>query len=161
MGMAGSNRRKPRAHPEPSSPPPAMLEFTIDSEHDASRKVQIAVLRELAKRGFNTNAIYAIRLALEEAMQNAIRHGNKLNPKKKVHIQARISSEICEISVEDQGVGFDRSKVPDPTLDENLEKCSGRGILLIERYMNKVDWSNGGRRLHMIKRNEPDLFPRG
>jgi serine/threonine-protein kinase RsbW len=160
MGMAGSNRRKPKAHPKSSSPSPAMLEFTIDSDNDASRKVQIAVLAELSKRGFNTNAAYAIRLALEEGMQNAIRHGNRLNPKKKVHIKAQITSEAAEIIIEDQGVGFDRSKVPDPTLDENLEKCSGRGILLIERYMNKVEWSNGGRRLRMIKRNEPDLFPR-
>ena len=88
MGMAGSNHRKPKAHSEPSSPSPAMLEFTIDSNNDASRKVQIAVLAELSKRGFDTNAAYAIRLALEEGMQNAIRHGNRLNPKKKVHILA-------------------------------------------------------------------------
>jgi len=50
--------------------------------------------------------------------------------------------------------------VPDPTLPENLEKCGGRGIHLMEAYMNKVEWSRGGRRVRMVKRNEPDVIPR-
>ena len=56
------------------------------------------------------------------------------------------------------GSGFDRSSVPDPTEEENLEKCSGRGILLMEAYMNSVKWSNKGRRVKMIKRNEAEAM---
>ena len=61
---------------------------------------------------------------------------------------------LAEIIIEDEGPGFDRKHVPDPTLEENLEKCSGRGILLIGAYMDFVEWTNGGRCLRMIKRNE-------
>ena len=50
--------------------------------------------------------------------------------------------------------------MPDPTLQENLEKCSGRGILLMEAYMNRVEWTNGGRRVRMVKKNEADAVAR-
>jgi serine/threonine-protein kinase RsbW len=65
----------------------------------------------------------------------------------------------AEIIIEDEGPGFDRKGVPDPTSDENLEKCSGRGILLIESYMDEVKWTNRGRRLKMVKRNVEDPGP--
>jgi len=65
------------------------------------------------------------------------------------------------IVIEDEGSGFARALVPDPTLEENLEKSSGRGIHLIEAYMNEVRWSRGGRRLRMVKKNDADLLPRG
>ncbi len=64
-----------------------------------------------------------------------------------------------EIEIEDQGPGFDRASVPDPTAEENLCKCSGRGILLIEAYMNSVSWSHGGRRVHLVRYNEPSELP--
>jgi anti-sigma regulatory factor (Ser/Thr protein kinase) len=59
------------------------------------------------------------------------------------------------IIIEDEGAGFDRSLIPDPLADENLEKCSGRGILLIESYMTEAKWTKGGRRLRMVMRNKP------
>ena len=55
-----------------------------------------------------------------------------------------------------RGPAFERSCVPDPTADENLYKCSGRGILLIEAYMNSVKWDRGGRRVRMVKENRPE-----
>jgi serine/threonine-protein kinase RsbW len=134
--------------------------FTISSDNDQSQDVQNKIMHDVHLRGFNSQSIFAIRLALEEAMMNAIKHGNRLDPKKKVHVEAMVDSRQAEIIVEDEGPGFVRRAVPDPTLPENLEKCSGRGIHLIEAYMDDVQWSRGGRRLRMIKRNEPDLHPR-
>jgi serine/threonine-protein kinase RsbW len=90
-------------------------------------------------------------------MINAIKHGNKLDPSKQVHVSYRITPTQAEIMIEDEGPGFDRHCVPDPTTDENIHKCSGRGILLMEAYMNAVEFSAGGRRVRMVKRNEPDL----
>ena len=55
--------------------------------------------------------------------------------------------------MEDEGAGFDRASVPDPTAEENLHRCSGRGILLIEAYMSEVKWDHNGRRLHMVREN--------
>jgi len=104
--------------------------------------------------GYDSQSAFAIKLALEEALINAIKHGNKLDRSKLVRIEARVQQDETEIIIEDQGPGFDRSCVPDPTAEENIDKCSGRGILLMEAYMNHVEWSNYGRRVRMIKRNE-------
>jgi serine/threonine-protein kinase RsbW len=126
---------------------------TIPSIHAASHVIQQRILNAVQKIGFTPHSSFAIKLALEEAMINAIKHGNKLDPSKSVHIEAKVTPKTAEITIEDEGSGFDRSGVPDPTLEENLEKCSGRGILLIEAYMNRVEWSHHGRRLRMVKRN--------
>ncbi len=132
------------------------VKLTIGSDQAAVRAVQDQILQEVARFNFDTQSHFAVKLALEEAIINAIKHGNRQDPKKKVHIDYTINAQQLEIIVEDEGPGFSREGVPDPTLDENIEKCSGRGILLIEAYMNSVFWSRGGRRLHMIKKNEPD-----
>ena len=135
------------------------LHFEFPSDFDAGCEVQQRVLEEVERHGFNTNSLFATRLALEEALVNAIKHGNKLDPKKKVIVDAKVNRDRVEIEVEDQGPGFDRSSVPDPTAEENLCKCSGRGILLIEAYMNSVRWSRGGRRVHLVRLNEPHELP--
>jgi serine/threonine-protein kinase RsbW len=130
--------------------------FVINSDLVAGRDVQRQILEQIEQNGFDGSNFFAINLALEEALVNAIKHGNRLDPSKKVHIQARINTKKVEITIEDEGPGFNRSSVPDPTIAENIEKCSGRGILLIESYMTSVTWDRGGRRLRMIKLNEPE-----
>jgi len=170
MGVAGSKLRggvssddkrpKRAAAASAKNDGKSPLKFEIPSDFKHQHEVQTAILKEVARRGFNSQSTFAIKLALEEAMINAVKHGNKLNPKKKVKIEAKITPAQAEIVIEDQGPGFDRSSVPDPTKEENLEKCSGRGILLMEAYMNSVRWSNGGRKVKMIKKNEADVLPR-
>ena len=135
------------------------LHFEFQSNFDTGCEVQQRILDEVERHGFNTNSLFATRLALEEALVNAIKHGNKLDPAKKVVVEARVSADRVEIEIEDQGPGFDRASVPDPTAEENLCKCSGRGILLIEAYMNAVRWSQGGRRVHMVRLNDPHELP--
>ena len=135
------------------------LHFEFPSDFDTGCQVQERILAEVARHGFNTNSLFATRLALEEALVNAIKHGNKLDPNKKVIVEARVSRERVDIEIEDQGPGFDRASVPDPTAEENLCKCSGRGILLIEAYMNSVTWSRGGRRVHLTRLNEANELP--
>jgi serine/threonine-protein kinase RsbW len=135
------------------------LRYEFPSDFDAGCAVQTEILQEVERHGFNHNSLFATRLALEEALVNAIKHGNKLDPKKIVIVEARVSRDRVEIEIEDQGPGFDRSSVPDPTAEENLCKCSGRGILLIEAYMNKVSWSRDGRRVHLLRLNEASELP--
>ena len=125
-------------------------------EFDAGHEVQRQILADVEKAGFSQHSFFAIKLALEEALVNAIKHGNRLDPHKTVSITANVSPQRAEISIEDEGAGFERCNVPDPTCDENLEKCSGRGILLIESYMSSVRWDRGGRRLKMVKENVED-----
>jgi serine/threonine-protein kinase RsbW len=156
MGMAGSNRPG-RGRQAAAS---AKLKMTIPSDSMASRDVSDSILLEIQRQGYHSQAVFDIKLALTEAFINAIKHGNRKDPGKKIHIEAAISPEKVVIVVEDEGSGFDRAGVPDPTLDENLEKCTGRGIHLIESYMNEVKWTRGGRRLKMTKYNRADVLPR-
>jgi serine/threonine-protein kinase RsbW len=127
------------------------LIFTIHSRLDEAREVQKDILAACQSQNVCCQDFYAVQLALEEALANAIKHGNRHDAKKTVRVEARISRRSIRIVIEDQGPGFDRRCVPDPTADENLERCSGRGILLIESYMNRVKWDRGGRRLTMEK----------
>jgi serine/threonine-protein kinase RsbW len=128
--------------------------MTIPSELPAGRKVKERILAAIAANKFSHHSTFAVHLALEEALHNAIKHGNRLDPAKKVKIAVTVTSRSAVIVIEDQGTGFDRKRVPDPRVGENLEKCSGRGIFLIESYMDKVQWTHGGRRLRMMKKNQ-------
>jgi len=132
------------------------MRFTIPSDFACSREVQQQVMAEVEKCNYCDAARFAIKLALEEAIVNAIKHGNQLDPAKKVLIEAKVTPEETRLTVEDEGAGFDRGSVPDPRDPENLLKVTGRGILLIESYMHEVSWSNRGRRITMCRRNEPD-----
>jgi serine/threonine-protein kinase RsbW len=130
-----------------------VVKATIPSDYNAGRDVQERILEDVQRHGFSTDDTFAIRIALEEALVNAIKHGNRQDPGKMIRVEARVTKKRAEITIEDEGPGFKRSGIPDPTLEENLHKCSGRGILLIESYMDGVYWSRGGRRLKMVKEN--------
>jgi serine/threonine-protein kinase RsbW len=127
-----------------------VVRATIPSDYIAGRDVQQAIMNEVQKHNFGTETVFAIRIALEEAIVNAIKHGNRLDPGKKVFVEAKVTPKRAEITIEDQGEGFVRNCVPDPTAEENLYKCSGRGVLLIESYMES-EWSHGGRKVRMVK----------
>ena len=106
----------------------------------------------LASCGYDEGAKFAIRLAIEEAVVNAFRHGNRSDPSKSVHFCSEITNASAAFEVEDQGPGFDPMAVPDPTVDENLEIPSGRGVMLIKAYMTEVAYLPPGNKLRMVYR---------
>jgi serine/threonine-protein kinase RsbW len=126
----------------------------IRSDFAEGRRVQHRILEEIARHHYGPDSTFAIRLALEEALINAIRHGNKFDPNKVVRVEASITPQAAEITIEDEGPGFQRSCVPDPTTDDNVERLHGRGVMLIESYMDAVHWEAGGRRVRMLRRND-------
>jgi serine/threonine-protein kinase RsbW len=130
------------------------VHFDITSDYAAAARVLDAVVLAVEKKGYDADSVFGIKLALDEALVNAIKHGNKLDHTKCVRIDVKMTPRRLEIEVEDQGKGFDRKMVPDPREAANIEKPSGRGILLIESYMNKVQWKHGGRCLRMVKLND-------
>lgn len=132
------------------------ITFTITSDYQG-REVQDRILADVQRCGYDDQSTFAIKISLEEALINAIKHGNKRDPAKKVFVQAKITPKRAEIVIEDEGPGFARETVPDPTAEENLCKCSGRGILLMETYMNSVKWTKNGRRVKMIRINQRHL----
>ena len=112
------------------------------------------LLEEATRCGFDQEDIFSIHLALEEAFLNAIKHGNKMDPDKKVHVEYLVTSEKFDISVRDEGAGFNPSSVPDPRKGENLYKSSGRGLLLMQSYMDTVEYNKEGNCVHMVKFRE-------
>ncbi len=90
-----------------------------------------------------------IHLALNEAVINAIVHGNKEDESKKVHITAKYADDGMELSVRDEGAGFDPAALPDPTDNEALIKESGRGVFLIKQYADEVLFERNGTLVRM------------
>lgn len=119
------------------------------------------VLSHLEDSSFSQDDIFAVHLALEEAFINAIKHGNRMDPGKTVKIDYSIGSDRIEISMTDQGEGFDPDSVPDPRIGDNLYKPEGRGLLLMNSYMDVVEFSERGNRVRMVRYKEkPDLTER-
>ncbi len=125
------------------------FEMTIDSDLEAVLLVQDAIALQLKSCHFEDREIFGIRLALEEALVNAIKHGNREDRGKKVRIELCVRHDRVEIGVADEGPGFEPEKVADPLAEENLERPSGRGLLLIRHYMSEVTYHPPGNRLTM------------
>jgi serine/threonine-protein kinase RsbW len=98
----------------------------------------------------------AVHLALTEALANAIIHGNKEDPNKKVTIWGACEAhEKLLLVITDEGQGFDPASVPDPTLAENIFSARGRGVFLINRLMCEAEYRLGGRQVVLRKRVSP------
>jgi serine/threonine-protein kinase RsbW len=139
--------------PEPGT---AMeLEFVI-SELDAVREVQGEIKGALQAGGFTDKDQFYIELAVEEALVNALKHGNQLDSGKKVFVRVEIGADRFDIRVEDEGPGFNPTDVPDPTAPENLERPCGRGLLLIRNFMSDVRYHGKGNVVTMSKNRSID-----
>jgi serine/threonine-protein kinase RsbW len=113
---------------------------------------QQAVLRELHRFGYDADAMFGIKLAMEEALTNAVKHGNCCDPEKSVTVRYAVTRERAVIVVRDEGPGFEPEAVPDPTTPDRLPQPNGRGILLIKSYMDEVEYRDHGRELYFSKR---------
>ncbi|MBX3443039.1 MAG: ATP-binding protein [Planctomyces sp.] len=132
------------------------FDITIPSDTAAGHEVQERIVSLLEQREFPPRDIFSVRLALEEALVNAIKHGNGLDPAKSVRIHADVDSERVFVEIEDEGPGFIPDDVPDPTLDENIERPSGRGLMLIRSFMSNVEFNERGNRIRMEKLRSAD-----
>ena len=130
---------------------PHARDVTIPSDLSEAHQLQCEIETALAAAAFGERDVFAVKLALEEALVNAIKHGNKLDPKKKVHIRYTVSPNRIDIRIVDEGPGFNPDDVPDPTAPENLERPCGRGLLLMRHYMTEVEYSDSGRAVQMCK----------
>ncbi len=102
--------------------------------------------------GYQAKDIFALRLALEEAVVNAIKHGHKGRPSKPVRVRYQVTPEQVLVEVEDQGPGFDPKKVPDPLSADNLENSSGRGLLLMRSFTTWMRHNERGNCVTLCKR---------
>ena len=126
---------------------------TIPNDRGAIEAFEDVLLERVERLGYPKTARFAIRLAVEEAITNAFVHGHRgLAEDLPVQVEYRADGSSVWIAVEDRGPGFAPEAVPDPTLEENLDKPSGRGLMLIRSYMTEVRHNERGNRLEMVYR---------
>lgn len=116
----------------------------INSKIENLRKVEKLVDELSAECNISTDIYGNILIAVLEAANNAILHGNKLEEKKMVRINMSIEEEMLRFKIEDEGPGFDYKNVPDPTAPENIENVNGRGIFLMEKLSDKMEFTRNG-----------------
>jgi serine/threonine-protein kinase RsbW len=127
-----------------------VLDSTLDSVDDAEE----AVLRTAQKLGFDEDDMHRIGMSVRETMVNAVVHGNRYNARKKVWLSIANTPERLEIVIGDEGDGFNMDKLPDPLAEENLLRHSGRGLLLIQAFMDEFQIRNRdpkGTEVKMVK----------
>jgi len=130
-------------------------ELTLPSRIETVAAAAAAVADFVNRSGVSEDDAFGIDMAVREAVTNAVVHGNGQDKDKVVDITLKSSPEAVEISVHDQGPGFNPNEVPDCTAEENILKTSGRGIFFMRNFMDEVVWllpPEGGTTVRMLKR---------
>ena len=127
---------------------------TIPSDTSLAADVQERIVALLEQHEYSMRDVFSMRLAIEEAIVNAIKHGNKRDLDKTVQISWSVDAERVLVTVEDEGPGFVIQDVPDCTADENLDKPSGRGIMLMKSLLTAVVYNEKGNRVTLVKQRD-------
>ncbi|TWT68578.1 Serine-protein kinase RsbW [Crateriforma conspicua] len=172
---ASDSGRAPDAHPDPDArldacpqrgaapQPDAESETSSDVERwqfrqhlpsDLSVGSQLGLQLADAMRqyGWPDEEVFRVHLAYEEAIANAIRHGNRHDTEKRIEVHLHCDGHEVQIRITDEGDGFDPDAVPDPTSEHLLEAPGGRGVLLIREIMSDVRFNDDGNQIWMAKR---------
>jgi serine/threonine-protein kinase RsbW len=99
---------------------------------------------EMTALGYQDKDVFAVKLVLGEAIVNAVRHGNRGDEKKRVQVTYQVTRNEVIVEVLDEGAGFNPALVPDPRLEENLDRPGGRGLFLMQVYMSWVRFNERG-----------------
>ena len=127
------------------------LEQRIPSRTQAAVKLIDALLAQLEAECWDSHEVFGVHLAVEEALVNAITHGNKEDPEKSVRVKVQTNHDHLRIEIVDEGAGFDPAEVPDPTSPERICKPHGRGLMLMHSFMTHVEYRGRGNELVMEK----------
>jgi serine/threonine-protein kinase RsbW len=119
-------------------------EIQVNSKIENLRKVEKFVDEISTECNLNSEIYGNLLIATLEGANNAIVHGNKLNENLEVKISASTESNILKLRIEDKGPGFDYKNIPDPTSPENIENVSGRGVFLMAKLSDKLEFFNNG-----------------
>ena len=121
-----------------SSPEPQKIVRTLESALESVDSAEELAVGVAQAAGFDEDDLMKIGMAVRESMVNAVVHGNRYNAHKKVHFAVYRNGERYQITVADEGDGFDVASLPDPLAPENLLRTSGRGIFLMRSFMDDV-----------------------
>jgi serine/threonine-protein kinase RsbW len=151
--MGTGNARSPRGPGASARPPELRLE--LPGSMDFLEPFEDAVEGLARARGVPSDEAYGLRIALHEALLNAVLHGSRCDPRRRITLSLRIEAAGLRLSVADQGPGFDPGRVPDPLAEPNLTRGCGRGIFFMRRCMDRVSFSfprTGGTVVRLRKR---------
>ncbi|HEY5469104.1 MAG TPA: ATP-binding protein [Bacteroidales bacterium] len=125
----------------------------IESKTINIRIVEKAIDETTSELGVSQESYGKILVSTLEAVNNAILHGNRLNPEKIVDIEISFNAIELKIKVTDEGPGFMPEKIPDPTKPENIETINGRGVFLMSHLADKIKYSKKGNSVTMSFKN--------
>lgn len=143
-----------------ASKAPINSSIVVESKATAVVDVCNEILAKLEANKFDKDDIFAVHLTFEEAFLNAVKHGNKNDPTKKVKIDYSVTPEKVEITITDEGDGFVPDAVDDPRFGKGLYEPGGRGLLLMNSYMDTVKYNDKGNSVYMVRFKEKPLLSR-
>ena len=121
------------------------IKIQIPSLSENIRMIESFIDNAKEKFQLNDDIYGNIMIAVTEAVNNAIKHGNKNDKSKNVALSLSLQDSVIKFVVEDEGTGFDYQNLPDPTAPENIEKPGGRGIFLMRHLSDEVSFSDDGK----------------
>lgn len=123
--------------------------LVLESEMNSISQVEKLIDAQAQMLNIDDEVYGKYMLSVVECVNNAIVHGNKMDKNKKVTMHYHISNTTIEVTVSDEGEGFDPDKLPDPTAEENLERDCGRGVFLMRHLSDELEFANNGRTITM------------
>ncbi|GIX00810.1 MAG: hypothetical protein KatS3mg111_4142 [Pirellulaceae bacterium] len=136
------------------------IDVRIPSTREAAHELIDRCMATVEQYDWKNHDLFDLRLALEEALINAVVHGNGDDPSKSISFQMQISRTAVRVVIADQGQGFDPERVPDPRCEELLLCEHGRGLLLMRELMTDVTFEGTGNCVVMVKeKSSPSPSP--
>lgn len=136
---------------------PQTVRIDFESRMDILEAIQAFVDRLAAVGGLDEDGIHDLSVSVRECVVNALKHGNKLDPSKRVTVTFGFDPGAIEVWIQDQGEGFDPDAVPDATAPENILNAAGRGLFFMRAFMSEVEYMfppEGGTIVRLVKKIE-------
>jgi serine/threonine-protein kinase RsbW len=131
----------------------AAISLRVPTDLQVVEEAVDVIARHCLASGLGAKAArFNLRVALSEALSNAIVYGNGMDPSKSVDVRIEVEGKGIAVHVCDQGNGFDPSTIPDPTLPDRVERSDGRGLFLIRQLVDDVSFNDRGNSICMILR---------
>ncbi|MBX7184587.1 MAG: ATP-binding protein [Vicinamibacteria bacterium] len=133
---------------------PTTVCIDFESRMDILEPIQAFVDRLAAVGGLDEDGVHDLSVSVRECVVNALKHGNKLDPSKRVGVTFGLAAGAIEVWIQDQGAGFNPDAVPDATAPENLLNAAGRGLFFMRAFMSEVEYifpPEGGTIVRLVK----------
>lgn len=140
---------------------PTTVRIDFESRMDILEAVQAFVDRLATIGGLDEDGVHDLSVSVRECVVNALKHGNKLDPAKRVNLSFGFNPGAIEVWIQDQGAGFDPDAVPDATAPENLLNAAGRGLFFMRAFMSEVEYifpPEGGTVVRLLKKIETPVL---